>query len=116
MTSIWLQARLGKRRCEEVRARNTPEHLALGSSGHAGGEQGRGRAVDRTVSATGDFVQSAERPAAAWQTRVHGGEAEGQHRLIAPVGRFDLPDLDARRYKGGRCPQRKVSSSGTIKR
>ena len=102
--AVGLQAGLGERRREQVRAGDAPEHLAAGARGDPGGEQRGGRAVDRAVSAAGDLMQRAAREAAAWKSRVHCGEPEGQHRCGAPVPAFDLPDLDAQRLEGGRGP------------
>lgn len=54
------QACLGQRWCEQVRASDNPEHLALGAGGNAGCKQGGGSAVDSAVTAACDFVQRAE--------------------------------------------------------
>lgn len=101
---IRLQACLGECRREEVRARHAPQHLALRSGGDAGGEQGRGRTVDRTVPTAGDLVQRTERQAAARESRVDVGKSEGQHRCGAPVPAFNASNLGAQGLDGGLGP------------
>ena len=83
------EAGLGERRREQVRARDAPEHLALGAGRDAGGEQRRRRAIDRAVATAGDLVQRAERQPAA-------GKA---HRCAGP--RTEAPNWSGAR--GPRC-------------
>lgn len=54
---VGLQTDLSKGRREEICLRNAPQHFALGTGGDAGAEQCGCRAIDRSVSASGDFVQ-----------------------------------------------------------
>ena len=124
---------MAERRREEVRAHDAPKHLTLGSGSDAGGEQGRGRPVDRAVAAAapstapwpppprrprrgrrrpvdravaaaGDLVQRTEREAAARESRVHVGKSEGQYRCGAPMPTFNTADLGAQGLDGGRGP------------
>ena len=56
---------LGNRRRKQVAASHTPQDLSRGACHDAGRKQCRCCAVDGTIAATGHFVESAERQAAA---------------------------------------------------
>lgn len=95
------QPGLGERRGEQVRPGGAPEHAACGARGDAGGEQGGGRAIDRTVAAAGDLVKPAEHEAAARQARIQGSHAERQDLLEMPSACLDLFDPGAQGVEGG---------------
>ena len=78
MTRSGTQAGLGQGRREQILPGDAPQHLALGPRRDAGGEQRRGRAVDRAVAAAGDLMQRAERQSASRQTPVDSLDSERQ--------------------------------------
>jgi len=51
---------LCERGCKEIGPRDAPEHFADRAGGDARREEDRGGAVDRSVPATGDFVQRSQ--------------------------------------------------------
>lgn len=92
---IGRKACLSERGRKEIRAENAPQNLAGGSCRYAGGEQSGGCAIDRAVSAAGNFMNCALRQAPTGESRVHLGNPEGEHRFHAPAFAFDLLDLRA---------------------
>lgn len=99
--AIGSEAGLRKRRGEEVRARNAPQHLAPCPGGDSRSKQRGGRTVDRTISAAGDFMERTQRQPASRQARVQFTEPKGQDALGARIACLNLPDLSAQRFDGG---------------
>lgn len=91
------QSGLFQPRREKILKRHAPEHLPGGAGGDPGGEAGGRRAVHRTVSASGDFMQAAERQPATGQLAVQRHNPERQHlvrtRTIAFEPRDARPQL-----------------------
>ena len=98
--AIGVQPRLRERRREQVRSRETPEHLAACASSDPCCKKRGGRTIDRAIAAASDLMQCAERQRSAGKPSVHRGDTEGQRRRGAPVLAFDLPDLGAQRIRG----------------
>ncbi|MFD2029218.1 hypothetical protein ACFSKM_00640 [Ancylobacter dichloromethanicus] len=71
--------RLGERRCEQILARDAPEHLAARARRDAGGEQGRRGAINRAIPATRHLMQAAERQPSSRKAPVDLRQTERQH-------------------------------------
>ncbi len=71
---------LGQRRREQILPGDAPQDLAFGSSGDAGGEQGRRRAVDGGIATSRHFVQRPERQTATGKAAVDVIEAKRKYR------------------------------------
>lgn len=93
--AIGREARLRQRWGEEIGPGDDPKNLAPGSRRDPGGEESRGRTVNGTVAAAGNFMECAEREATAGKARVDLGNSERKHRFHAPASAFDLLDLRA---------------------
>ena len=59
--AVWHQARLGDCRGEQVASGQAPQNLPPRACGNAGAEQGRGCAIDRSISTACHFVERTER-------------------------------------------------------
>ena len=98
--AVGSKASLGERRREQVRAHDAPQHLAFGAGGYPGGEERRGRAIDRSVTAAGDLVQRSQREPASGKARVERREPKGKHRIGAAAATLDGGDPFAQRFDG----------------
>ena len=89
--AVGREAGLGERRREEVLPGDAPQNLARGARGDPGGEQRRGRAIDRAVAAAGHLMQRAERQSASRQDAGRSPRcrtaARSGHGLGAPSRR-----------------------------
>lgn len=103
--AVGCKAGLSERRCEKIWSGDNPEDFASGAGRDPSRKKRRRCAVDRAVTAAGDFVQRAERQAPARESRVHLGDSERKYRFHAPASAFDLLDLRAQRLDGGLGPQ-----------
>ena len=102
--AIGLQASLGESRRKEIRPGEAPENLAVRACRDPGGEERRSSAIDGTVATASHLMKRPMGQPAAGEARVHGGKAERQHASNVPVATFDLADLHAQSFDGGRGP------------
>lgn len=73
------EARLFEAGREEIRLRNTPEHLTLHARRDPGDKAGHRRTINRTAPAARNLMQATERQPAAGQFAIKSCNPEGQH-------------------------------------
>ena len=89
---IGSQPRLGDGRCEQIGARDDPEHFALGPRRNPGGEHGGGRPVDRAITAAGDLMQASKPQPASRKPPVNLRQAEWQDLADAASTALQMRD------------------------
>ena len=92
--TVRMQAGGGEARGEDVALLDHPEHLAVDAREDAGGEHGGGSAVLDVGAGAGDLVQRAAGKAAAGQSGVEVGHAEGKWRRGIGRGAMTLQASD----------------------
>jgi hypothetical protein len=92
---------LAQRRREQILAGHAPQHAPPGPRCDPSGEERSGSAVDRAVTATGHFVQRAERQSAFRQTPINGLDAERQYRPPMPRPTLKASNALAKRRDNG---------------
>ncbi len=73
-----METRLRQCREKQVWTRHAPKNLSLGSRSDPCHAEGRGRTIDRSGSATREFVQGAIGETPAWKHRVYFGNPKSK--------------------------------------
>src|SRR5277367_1922874 len=84
---------------EEILPGDTPQHPTSCARRNSGGEERRGRAIDRPIAAAGHFMQCAERQPAFRQMLVDRLDTEWQYGFSARASPFETLNALPKRFE-----------------
>jgi hypothetical protein len=87
---------------KEILPGHTPQHPAFCARRNSSGKERSGRAIDRTVAASGHFMQSAESQPAFGQMLVDCFDTERQHSLSTRAAPFETLNALSKRFEDRR--------------
>jgi hypothetical protein len=94
--TVWMKTSLGECGEKQIRTRQAPENLTLGTCSNAGNAKGRRRTIDGSRAAAGELVQRAMSQSPSRQRRIDFGHPEGKTAGLFRRAAFQRSDAVAK--------------------